>query len=86
MHDSKCVSIPKNTSQKLSNLCCNDEMLYYTCQSASGSLLYVAKETPPDTAFVVDFLCQYCSSALKMLWVAAKRVMRWDHKNKNEIF
>lgn len=77
MHDSKPVSTPTDVNQKLSKSSNIDEKLTTIYQSAVGSLLYAAKGTRPDIAYVVSLLCQYCSSASNMHWVAAKRVMRY---------
>lgn len=77
MHDAKPISTPADVNQRLQKSPDQESDISQVYQSAVGSLLYAAKATRPDLAYVVSVLCQYCSNPSKTHWTAAKRVMRY---------
>ena len=77
MTNSKPVSTPVDSSQKLSfesNQPPVDEILY---QSAVGSLLYLSNWTRPDITYAVNTVAKFSSRPTEEHWTGVKRIMRY---------
>ena len=47
------------------------------CQSAIGSLFYIANATRPDLLHAVNRMASYCNEPTSVLWRVVKRIMRY---------
>lgn len=78
MENSKSVSTPVDTSQKLSGATDNCEIVdQVQFQRAVGCLLYLAMKTRPDVAYAVSSVARFTSKPNKQHWVAIKRIFRY---------
>lgn len=80
MNDSKPVTTPSNTSEKLSIMMVTDENdltgnIPY--QEAVGSLLYLAQATRPDISFAVNDVSRFNHKHGTPHWTAVKRIFRY---------
>ena len=73
------VATPLNTSMKLTmpESHSKEDMKQYSFRELICSLMYLAVETRPDIAFVVNSLRQYNICYTKEHWVPAMRVLRY---------
>jgi hypothetical protein len=51
----------------------------YPYLSAIGALMYLANNTRPDIAFVVNLLARYSASPTKRHWTGIKNILRYIH-------
>ncbi len=73
MKDSKSVSTPVDTGNKLTQANDDEELIdQHLYQSIVGALLYLSTGTRPDIAFAVGNAAKFCSKPTRKHWIAVK--------------